>query len=378
MHESLGDTKPPTVTGRLSLLTGALSPQSSWQAGGLPCGGLTAVGKGAVTLARARGGSGDLVAGHPPATSRRQFAMSILIDETTTVVVQGITGREGRIITKDSLDYGTRVVAGVTPGRGGQEVLGVPVYDSLKSAVSVHRPTAAVICVPPLGVRDAALEAIENAIPLLLIVTERIPRKDVCEVLVAASANGVRVLGPNSLGAIAPGRCKLGTVGGSLENTLQTFMRGSVGILSRSGGMTSELANVLTTRGIGQSACVSVGGDPLIGSTFKDLFLLFEQDSETMAVVLFCEPGGTMEEELSDYYKTVRSRKPIVAFVAGRFVDDMPGTRFGHAGVIVDGNRGSARGKIEAFEAAGVRVAHRLRDLVPLVTECVPGLAMPG
>lgn len=304
--------------------------------------------------------------------------MSILIDENTLVVVQGITGREGRVITKDSLDYGTRVVAGVTPGRGGQVVFGVPVYDCLKSVLADHRPNATIICVPPLGVREAALEAIENGIKLILIVTERVPRKDVAEIVSLASASHIRVLGPNSLGVIAPGRSKLGTVGGSQENTLKTFRRGGIGILSRSGGMTSELGSLLTSNGIGQSTCVSVGGDPLVGSTFKELFMLFEQDSETVAVILFCEPGGTMEEELSDYYRTTGRRKPIIAFVAGRFVDDMLGTRFGHAGVIVEGGRGSTRGKIESFKAGGILIADRLRDLVPMITESVPSLAVMG
>jgi succinyl-CoA synthetase alpha subunit len=304
--------------------------------------------------------------------------MSILIDENTLVVVQGITGREGKVITKDCLDYGTRIVAGVTPGKGGQAELGVPVYDCLRSVLADHRPNATVICVPPLGVREAALEAIENGIELILIVTERVPRRDVAEILSSAVVNHIRVLGPNSLGVIAPGRSKLGTVGGSQENTLRTFLRGTIGILSRSGGMTSELGSLLTSNGIGQSTCVSVGGDPLVGSTFKELFMLFEQDSETKAVVLFCEPGGTMEEELADHYRATGSSMPIVAFVAGRFVDDMPGTRFGHAGVIVDGGRGSTRGKIESFQAAGILIAERLRDLVPMITESLPGHTATG
>jgi succinyl-CoA synthetase alpha subunit len=295
--------------------------------------------------------------------------MSILIDENTTVVVQGITGREGRVITKDSLEYGTKVVAGVTPGKGGQTVFEVPVYNCLRKVMADHNPKATVVCVPPLGVREAALEAIENGIKLMLIVTERVPRKDVAEILGLASENQVRVIGPNSLGVIAPGRSKLGTVGGSLNNTLRTFTRGNVGILSRSGGMTSELASLLTFDGIGQSTCVSVGGDPLIGSSFKELFMLFEKDDETEVVVLFCEPGGSMEEELADYYRTSARRKPVIAFVAGRFVDDMPGTRFGHAGVIVDQGRGSTRGKIKSFESGGILVAQQIRNLVPMIRE---------
>ena len=223
--------------------------------------------------------------------------MSILIDEHTTVVVQGITGREGRIIAKDSLDYGTKLIAGVTPGKGGQVIHGVPVYDSLQKVATTHRIDASVVCVPPLGVRESASEAIENGIRLILIVTERVPHRDVAEILSLAAENNARVLGPNSLGVITPGKSKLGTVGGSIENTMQTFRRGNIGIISRSGGMMAELASILTSNGIGQSTCASIGGDPLIGSTFKDLFMLFEKDDETSAVVLFCEPGGTMEAE---------------------------------------------------------------------------------
>lgn len=304
--------------------------------------------------------------------------MSILIDEHTTVVVQGITGREGQIIAKDSLDYGTKLIAGVTPGKGGQVIHGVPVYDSLQKVATTYRIDASVVCVPPLGVREAASEAIENGIRLILIVTERVPRRDVAEILSLAAENNARVLGPNSLGVITPGKSKLGTVGGSIENTMQTFRRGNIGIISRSGGMMAELASILTSNGIGQSTCASIGGDPLIGSTFKDLFMLFEKDDETSAVVLFCEPGGTMEEQLSDYYRATGGSKPIIAFVAGRFVDDMLGTRFGHAGVIVEKGRGSARGKIESFKAGGIPIADRVCDLVPMIRESLMGHSTGG
>jgi len=294
--------------------------------------------------------------------------MSILIDDNTVAIVQGITGREGRMITKDSLSYGTKIVGGVTPGKGGGRIFGVPVYDCLQDLLDVNHADATIISVPPLSVKEAAIEAIEGQIKLIVIVTERTPRKDIAYILSMASDYGLRVMGPNSLGIIAPSKCKLGSVGGSQENTLRTFRRGNVGIISRSGGMISEIASLLTENNIGQSTCVSIGGDPLVGSSFKDLYMLFQEDSETRVVILFCEPGGVMEEEIADYYRQTGNKKPIIAFVAGRFVDDMRGTRFGHAGVIVEGERGSARGKIEAFKSAGIRVADRLRDLV-LMTE---------
>ena len=293
--------------------------------------------------------------------------MGILIDRSTTILVQGITGREASFFTRESLDYGARVVAGVTPGKGGQEVYGIPVYDCVKNALRNHRIDAGVVSVPPFAVRDAALEAVENGIPLLVIMTERVPRRDVAALLHFARENGTRVIGPNSLGLISPGESKLGAVGGNVENTLRTFTQGPVGVMSRSGGMTSEFANLLGQEGLGQSTCVSIGGDPLIGSTFQDLFPLFEEDKQTRAVALFCEPGGIMEEEFARFYSSRTDAKPVVAFIAGRFADRMPGTRFGHAAVIVEGDRGSTRKKRALMKKAGVHVAERLSDVPKII-----------
>ena len=299
--------------------------------------------------------------------------MGILVDRNSTILVQGITGREASIFTKESLDYGARVVAGVTPGKGGQRVHGVPVYDCVKHAREEQSLGTCVISVPPFQVKSAALEAIENEVPLLVIITERVPKRDVCELLAFAEDQGTRVIGPNSLGVITPSESRLGGIGGSVDNTLKTFTKGPVGIISRSGGMTGEIANLLTQSGIGQSTCVSIGGDPLVGSDFVDIFRLFQEDSQTLAVTLYCEPGGGMEEEFAEFYAAQEAPKPVVAFVAGKFVDEMPGTRFGHAGVIVEGDRGSTRMKTKRLGEAGVHVAQGLSDLPGILTRIMHG-----
>ena len=295
--------------------------------------------------------------------------MSILIDADTQILIQGITGREAQFLTKESLDYGARIVAGVTPGKGGQEVYGVPVYDCMKRAKEDHKFEDSLISVPPLAVRDAAFEAIEHGVKLLVINTERVPRKDVCELLAFAEEKGTQVVGPNSLGIISPGKSKLGGIGGSSRNTLSTFKPGPVGLISRSGGMTAEIANLLTQHGIGQSSCVSIGGDPLIGSGFVDIFRLFQSDPATLAVTMFCEPGGRLEEDFEDFYSAQASPKPVVAFVAGKFVDRIPGTRFGHAAVIVEADRGTTTKKTEMLRSAGVHVADRLSDIPKVLRE---------
>jgi succinyl-CoA synthetase alpha subunit len=293
--------------------------------------------------------------------------MSILADRNTRVIIQGITGREAASFTRDMLDYGTRVVAGVTPGKGGQQVHGVPVHDTVRQPVREEPVEASVISLPPRMVLGAALEALENGIELLVIVTERIPRKDVVEILETASASGARVIGPNTLGIISPDSVKLGMAGGPIADVKKAYTPGPVGIASRSGAMTTEIANLLTTHGIGQSTCVSIGGDPIVGSNFLDLIPLFDQDPETKAVVLFCEPGGVVEENLAKLAASGEVGVPIVAFVAGRFVDAMPGVRFGHAATIVEGERGSAAGKIETLKASGIHVAGVFSEMVPIL-----------
>ena len=226
--------------------------------------------------------------------------MAILADEHTRVIVQGITGREATSFTKDMIDYGTKVVAGITPGKGGQRVHGIPVYDTIRQALREHPAEAAVISVPPALVKGAVLEALENGITLAVVVSERVPRKDTIEFLEVAKARNARVIGPNTLGLISPGKVRLGMAGGPAADVRKAYMPGPVGIASRSGGMTTEIANLLTTRGIGQSTCIGIGGDPVVGSNFLDLIPLFDRDPETKVVVLFSEPGGVIEEKLSE------------------------------------------------------------------------------
>jgi succinyl-CoA synthetase alpha subunit len=293
--------------------------------------------------------------------------MAILATEDTRIIVQGITGREAVTFTKDMIDYGSKVVAGVTPGKGGQTVHGVPVFDTVYQALREHSAEASIISVPPAMVKGAALEALSNGIKLLVIVAERVPQRDTLEIVEVARAGGAVVIGPNSLGIINPHSVKIGMAGGPVENVKEAYMPGPVGIASRSGGMTTEIANLLTTNGIGQSTCISIGGDPVVGSNFLDLVPLFDNDPDTKAIVLFCEPGGVIEERLSDMVMSEEINTPIVAFVAGRFVDTIPGVRFGHAATIVEGTRGTAAGKIERFRKAGIHVAEGLNDIVSIL-----------
>jgi len=295
--------------------------------------------------------------------------VAILADQNTRVIVQGITGREATSFTKDMLDYGTRVVAGVTPGKGSQQIHGVPVYDTVRQAVREHPAEASVISVPPALVKGAVLEALDNGIQLEVVITERVPRKDVIELLEVADEKNARIIGPNTLGLISPERIKLGMAGGPVDDVKKAYTPGPVGIASRSGGMTTEIANLLTTHGIGQSTCIGVGGDPVVGSNFLDLIPVFDKDPDTKLVVLFSEPGGIIEEELSEYVMAENIALPIIAFIAGRFVDDMPGIRFGHAATIVEGESGSTKGKIEMFKKAGIRVADSFSDIVTIAKE---------
>ncbi len=297
--------------------------------------------------------------------------MAILADEHTRVIVQGITGREATSFTKDMIDYGTKVVAGITPGKGGQRVHGVPVYDTVRQAMRECQAEATVISVPPALVKDAVIEAIENGIRLAVVVSERVPRKDTIEFLEVAKSYDARVIGPNTLGLISPGRVRLGMAGGPVADVRKAYRPGPVGIASRSGGMTTEIANLLTTRGIGQSTCIGIGGDPVVGSNFLDLIPLFAKDPETKAVVLFSEPGGVVEEKLSELVMAQKLSIPIIGFIAGRFVDDMPGVRFGHAATIVEGHRGSTKSKIEMFRKAGIHVAESFSDIADIAKRYV-------
>ncbi|MBU1155375.1 MAG: succinate--CoA ligase subunit alpha [Proteobacteria bacterium] len=295
--------------------------------------------------------------------------MAILANSDTKVMVQGITGREAASFTKDMQEYGTKVVTGVTPGKKGQSVYSVPVFDTVAQAMAHEAADAAIISVPPLMVKEAALESLMNGIKLLVIVTERVPRRDTVELLELARQEGATVIGPNTLGLISPGIVKLGMAGGPLEDVKKAYMPGKVGIASRSGGMTTEIANLLTTNGIGQSTCISVGGDPVVGSNFLDLAERFNQDPDTEAMVIFSEPGGVIEEKLAQWVIDNQVSMPIVAFIAGRFVDDMPGMRFGHAATIVEGEKGSTKSKIKVLESSGIKVAHAFSDIVTILRD---------
>src|SRR3989337_3003886 len=292
--------------------------------------------------------------------------MSILIDQSTTFMIQGITGREAVNMTRECLDYGSKVVGGVTPGRGGRDVYGVPVYDSVREITSRTRVDGSVLTVPPAFVRDAAFEAIDAGIKLLVIVTERIPRGEVCQILEFAGMHGARVIGPNCLGIISPGKSKMGGIGGPAQDLVKAYQPGPVGVMSRSGGMTTEIANALTAAGLGQSTAISIGGDAIIGSTYAELMPLFEADPPTRAVVGYSEPGGPMEAQLAEYVKVNKSLLPVVAFMAGRFMDAMPGMRFGHAGTIVEGKQDTAAEKLRRLTEAGIRVAEEVAEMPAL------------
>ncbi len=299
--------------------------------------------------------------------------MSILVDADTTFIVQGITGREAVNLTRECLDYGAgaKVVGGVTPGRLGREVHGVPVFDTVAQAVEHHGAPikGSVVTVPPAFTRDAVFEAVENGIELIVIVTERIPRRDVAEMVELASLRGARIIGPNCLGVIVPDVVKMGGIGGPAKNAAQAYKPGPIGVISRSGGMTTEMSSTLSAAGLGQSTAVSIGGDAIIGSTYAELMPLFEADQETQGIVIYTEPGGRMEAELSRWVEESGSRLPIVAFMAGRFMDEMPGMSFGHAGTIVEGREDTASEKIARLAAAGITVAERIEDIPALIGE---------
>ncbi len=294
--------------------------------------------------------------------------MSILIDENTTFIVQGITGREAVNLTRECLDYGSKIVGGVTPGRKGREVHGVPVFDTVAQVVE-HAggqvPDGSVVTVPPAFTRDAVFEAIEAGIGLIVIVTERIPRRDVAQMVELAELRGARIIGPNCLGLIVPGVAKMGGIGGPARNAAQAYQPGAVGVMSRSGGMTTEISSTLTAAGLGVSTAISIGGDAIIGSAYAELMPLFEADAQTEAIVIYTEPGGRMEAQLAEWVADNDSRLPIVAFMAGRFMDDeaMKGMSFGHAGTIVEGKEDTATEKIARLEAAGIPVVERIDEI---------------
>ncbi len=287
--------------------------------------------------------------------------MSILVDKNTRLLVQGITGREGMFHTEQMIAYGTKVVAGMTPGKGGQWGVGnVPIFDTVREAVDATGANASIIYVPASGAPDAILEAADADIPLVVCITEGIPTLDMVQVRAYIDGTHTRLIGPNCPGVITPGEAKVGIMPGHIHT------RGPVGIVSRSGTLTYEVVYALSLRGIGQSTAVGIGGDPIIGTTFVDVLQMFENDPDTQQVVMIGEIGGTDEEKAAEFIAT-KMTKPVTSFIAGQTAP--PGKRMGHAGAIISGGKGTAADKMAALASAGVRIAHHPVEIAEMVAE---------
>ena len=288
--------------------------------------------------------------------------MSILVNKNTRLLVQGITGREGSFHTTQMVEYGTNVVAGVTPGRKGQEVAGVPVFDTVKEAVEATQANTSIIYVPARFAPDAIYEAVDNGIELVICITEGVPVNDMVPVYHYVKAHGSRLIGPNCPGVITPGEAKVGIMPGFIHKP------GKVGLVSRSGTLTYEVVNALTEAGMGQSTAVGIGGDPVIGTSFVDTLELFQNDPDTEAIVMIGEIGGTDEEDAAEFIKA-NVTKPMAGFIAGQTAP--PGKRMGHAGAIISGGAGTAAEKMKALEAAGVRVAESPSEVPGLLKQAI-------
>jgi len=273
--------------------------------------------------------------------------MSIIVDEKTKVVVQGITGNEGLFHTRQMVQYGTKIVGGVTPGKGGQAVDGIPVFNTVASAVKETGANASIIFVPPAFSADAVMESTEAGLKTIVCMTEGIPTLDMIQVKHYLKGKNVNLVGPNTPGIISPGKCKMGVMAGYIHR------EGSIGLVSRSGTLTYEAVDWITKSGFGESTCIGIGGDPIIGLDFVDVLALFEKDSQTEAVVLIGEIGGSAEEEAAQFYRA-SMKKPVVAFIAGKTAP--PGRRMGHAGAIISGGSGTAAQKVKFLEEAGIKV----------------------
>jgi succinyl-CoA synthetase alpha subunit len=291
--------------------------------------------------------------------------VAILCDRDTRLLVQGL-GRMGQFHARLSIEYGTRVVAGVAPGKGGQTIEGLPVFDSVASAVQETGANASVIFVPPPGAADAILEAADARLDLTVCITEGVPALDLLRAKSALRGCGMRLVGPNCPGVVTPEQCRIGIMPATITRP------GPVGVVSRSGTLTYEAVDQLSRLGIGQSTCIGIGGDPVVGTTFVDALALFEADPETKAVVMIGEIGGTAEETAAAFIAD-RMKKPVVAFIAGQ--NAPPGKRMGHAGAIIAGGKGRASDKIQALEAAGVAVARSPAEMGETLAKRVPGLA---
>jgi len=294
--------------------------------------------------------------------------MAILVDENTQVLVQGITGREAQIRVRLMKEYGTQVVAGVTPGRGGQVVEGVPVYDTVEEAKE-HHPGIRVssVFVPAQAAKTAAFESVDAGIPVVTLHPERVPQQDMLEVIAYARRKNVRVIGPNTIGMVSPGKCLVGMIGGRADLAREFFQPGPVGVVSRSGGNTTTLAYYLNRAGLGQTTAIGMGGDAFVGTTLIDLLTEFERDEETEMVAFFGEIGTSVEEDASEFIKKGGFTKPFVGYVSGRFARS--DVRFGHAGAIVTRGRGSAQGKIQALREAGAHMVDHFGEIGEVARE---------
>lgn len=294
--------------------------------------------------------------------------MAILIDENTKVLVQGITGRFGSFVTRNMLDVGTNVVAGVTPGRKGEKVWGIPVYNTVQEALEAHAPIdATVVLVPGPTAKAAVIEAFDAGIKTLLMEVERVPLHDALEVIALAKKAGVRLLGPGSAGLVSPGKGSLGVFGSPEELARVAFIPGRVGVISRSGGQTTTLCWNICQAGFGISTAINLGSEPVLGTTFPELLALFQEDDETDIVAYFGEIGGVMEEEAAEAIKEGKFTKPLVAYVAGRGLTS--GIRFSHASAIIEGGKGTAEGKAKALQEAGAHVVDKPDDIGPTVAK---------
>lgn len=293
--------------------------------------------------------------------------MAKMLPDAPQMLIQGITGKEGQRTCEWLLKSGTPVMAGVTPGKGGQEVLGVPVYDSVAEALAAHPGIKGTsIYVPPKMVKAAALEAIASGISLVHIIAEEVPVNDTVEILQAAEAAEIRVLGPSSIGMIQPGRGKIGSIGGADDSQ---FSQGSIAVISKSGGMSSEISLLLTTHGYGQSGVIGIGGNMIVGTSFADLVPLLEADENTKAVVVIGEIGGWYEELLAEALQNTPNHKPYLAFISGRFAETLPqGMSFGHAGAIVDAEVGTRAGKVAKLQAAGAHIIEQPSAIIETLT----------
>lgn len=290
--------------------------------------------------------------------------MSILVDRDTRLVVQGVTGREGTFHALQCIRYGTTVVGGVTPGKGGSVHEGIPVFDSMEQACRETGGNASVIFVPPAVAADAIMEAVDAGVDLVVCITEGIPTLDMIQVRRFMAGKKSRLIGPNCPGIISPGQCKIGIMPGAIHR------EGAVGVISRSGTLTYEAVQQLSSRGIGQSTCIGIGGDPIIGTSFVDALRLFKEDPGTEAIVLIGEIGGTAEEAAARYVRSHLS-KPVVGFIAGRTAP--PGRRMGHAGAIISGGQGTAEEKIRLMEECGLQVARSPADIGETTARILPG-----